>query len=1090
VSTDVAGWLRSLGLSQYEATFRESVIEADIIAELTDNDLEKLGIPLGDRKRLLKAITLLRDPTNASVPANLTDVALDAAERRQLTVLFCDLVGSTVISAQLDPEDMRKLVRTYQQCCATTIGSFDGFIAQYLGDGIMAYFGYPKAHEDDPERAVRAGLELIAAVAKLDVKPSLTIRIGIATGPVVVGDLIGQGAAIERAVTGETPNLAARLQALAKPGSIVVSGATRRLLGGLFILRDLGEQNIRGLHVPVQAFAVEGERETVSRFEAARSERMTPFIGREHELALLTERWSEARNGEGHVILLSGEAGIGKSRILAALRERIGDEPYITMRYQCSPHHRNDPFYPIIGQIWHAAAFESGESAPARLDKLETMVARSGLAVGTTAPYLASLLSIPTSGRYAPIEIAPSEMKERIISTLMDLFFGVTKDAPVLAILEDAHWIDPTSLDLFGRVIEKAHGLRALLAVTFRPEFEAPWVGQAHVSTLTINRFGRRHALAMIKSVTGSKPLPPEVLEEIVSKTDGVPLFVEELTKTVLESTLLREENGAYFLDKALTPLAIPATLQDSLMERLDRLAPVREIAQIGAAIGREFSYLLLEAVCPVKGAALAEALGQLTTAQLIHSRGTPPHASYVFKHALVQDTAYSSLLRSRRQRIHAAIADAMVEGIAGSVESAPAVIAHHYTEAARYEPAVRHWLAAAETALSRSANQEGFRFAEKGLTLIEHLAEGSERRELELALQVARGNAALALKGYTAAETVQILTEVKAILDGGIGTDMQRFSVLYGLWAANYVAARIAIAQDLGRQYLEIAKRQGDPTYLMIGERIVGAALIAAGNHREGLASLRKAAQRYEPTLHRPLSYRFGQDIGLSVLCHEVWAFWFMGSTNEAAELSRHIVAEIAAHSHTTTVAFCMLYGAIFPAIFAREFDTAAQLGEQLVSYCIKHKTGPHYIAAGRLCVAVSTGMKYPTVENIEVIRTARQKLHEFGVYVLDTPISAVFAEILLAAGDLVGAAEILDGAVSFAEESGERYWLAELFRLKGQSTFRLGSPHATSAAHIEQAIAVAREQEAISLERRAAVDLAQLRAGDLSYATARRNH
>ena len=486
-------------------------------------------------------------------------------------------------------------------------------------------------------RGAHAGLDIVATAAKLETaaKEKLQVRIGIATGIVVVGDLVGQGSAQEQAVIGETPNLAARLQGLGEPGSIVIAEATRRLLGGTFELKPLGPQTLKGFDAPVLAWTVVREAENVSRFEAARSAGMTPFVGREHEVALLMDRWHDVSDGEGQVALLSGEAGIGKSRILSALRERIGDEPHITVRYQCSPHHGNDAFYPISGQIWHAAGFVGGERVTERLDKLETMITRSGLNAKETTPFLAALLFISLEARYAPLEMAPSEQKERTIAALIALFVGLTKDAPVLALLEDAHWIDPTSFDVFSRIVDRLPGLRALLVITFRPEFAAPWVGRAHVASFSLSRFGRRHAVAMIERITGGKPLPAEVLEQIVAKTDGVPLFVEELTRTVLESGLLREEAGAYVLASILTPLAIPSTLHDSLMARLDRLAPVKEIAQIGAAIGREFSYRLLEAVSPIKGPALQNALSQLMASELIHARGAPPEATYIFKHAL-----------------------------------------------------------------------------------------------------------------------------------------------------------------------------------------------------------------------------------------------------------------------------------------------------------------------------------------------------------------------------------------------------------------------------------------------------------------------
>jgi class 3 adenylate cyclase len=790
---DIAVWLRDLGLQQYQALFRENDIGAEILSDLTDADLEKIGVSLGHRKRLLKAVAALARPAAALPAAAPIPPVADAAERRQLTVMFSDLAGSTALSARLDPEDMREVIRAYQDACSGAVARYDGFVAKFMGDGVLAYFGFPRAHEEDAERAVRAGLDIAAVVAKLETRANekLVVRIGIATGIVVVGDLVGQGSAQEQAVVGETPNLAARLQALAEPGAVVIAESTRRLLGGAFELEPLGPRALKGFDAPVPAWAVLREAENVSRFEASRSQRLTPFVGREHEVALLLDRWRDSSEGEGQVALISGEAGIGKSRILAALRERIGDEPYVRVRYHCSPHFVNDAFYPISSQIWHAAGFVSGEPAAARLDKLEALIARSGLEPIDVAPFLATLLSVPFEGRYSALEMAPSEQKERTIAALIALLEGLTGEGPLLALLEDAHWIDPTSLDVFARLVDRLPNLRALLVITFRPEFTAPWVGRAHVASLQLSRLGRRQALAMVAGVAG-KALPVEVLDEIVAKTDGVPLFVEELAKTVLESGLLREQNGAYVLDRALTPLAIPSTLHDSLMERLDRLAPVKETAQVAAAIGREFSYRLLEAISPIQGAELQDALAQLMAAELIHGRGAPPDATYVFKHALVQDTAYGSLLRSRRQRIHADIARALEEKFADQIAAAPATVARHCTEAGLADPAARYWLAAGELALSRSAYAEADRYVDAGLALIPRLPRGTDTQSLELALHVARATALSPLKAYTASETVAAFSAAKRLLDAGVGDDSQRFFVLIGLFMTPYIAARL----------------------------------------------------------------------------------------------------------------------------------------------------------------------------------------------------------------------------------------------------------------------------------------------------------
>ena len=672
---DVGAWLSALGLEQYEVAFRENAIDRAVLPTLTTDDLREMGVlSIGHRRRLMNGIAEL-----AGVSADAAAVAgaaserkasperaPAAAERRQLTVMFCDLAGSTALSARLDPEDMGEIIRVYQDASSEVVTRHDGLVAKFMGDGILAYFGFPRAHEDDAEQAVRAGLEIAALAPRLETRAvgSLEVRIGVATGRVVVGDLIGQGSAQEHVVVGDTPNLAARLQALAEPGGVLIADSTRRLLGGGFELRDMGEQKLKGFATPTRIFAVLREKEDVSWFEASRTQRMTPFVGREPEVALLVERWRDASAGEGKVALLCGEAGIGKSRILAVLRDHLGEEPHIHVRYQCSPHHLNDAFYPIAAQIRRAAGLASAPSPEARLDRIEVMIARSGLRLKEVAPLIASLCSVPVEGRYPPLDMEPPEQKERSIAALIGLYEGLAREAPVLAILEDAHWIDPTSLEVFTRLIERAPRLRTLIVVSFRPDFAPPWIGRAHVELLSLGRLGRRHVGALIDRVAEGKALPAEVFDQIVAKTDGVPLFIEELTKTVLESGLLREEGGAYVLASRLTPLAIPSTLEDSLMARLDRLAPVKDVAQIGAAIGREFSFALLESVAPSKGAALEEALRQLEAAELVFTRGAPPDATYVFKHALVQDAAYQSLLKSRRQILHQRIAESLHQAV------------------------------------------------------------------------------------------------------------------------------------------------------------------------------------------------------------------------------------------------------------------------------------------------------------------------------------------------------------------------------------------------------------------------------------------
>jgi class 3 adenylate cyclase/tetratricopeptide (TPR) repeat protein len=1074
---DVGDWLRSLGLERHGPAFRDNSIDADVLPDLTDGDLEKLGVNLGDRKRLLRAIAALAASGHQPSPTSRAPAA-DAAERRQLTVMFCDLVGSTAMSARLDPEDMREVIRAYQDACSGAVARYDGFVAKFMGDGVLAYFGFPRAHEDDAERAVRAGLDIVSGAPKLETpaKAALRVRIGIATGIVVVGDVVGRGSAQEQAVVGDTPNLAARLQALAEPGSVLVAEATRRLLGGTFELTPLGPQALKGFDAPVAAWAVIREAENVSRFEASRSAGMTPFVGREHEVSLLLDRWREATGGEGQVALLSGEADIGKSRILEALSERIGDEPHTTVRYQCSPHQVNDAFYPMTSHIWRAAGFVSDEPPVARLDKLEALIGRSRLDAREIAHFLAALLSIPFEGRYPPLEMAPSEQKERTITALIAVFSGLTKQAPVLALLEDAHWIDPTALDLFGRLVDRLADLRALLVLTYRPEFVAPWVGRANVATLSLSRFGRRQAVAMVDCVTGGKPLPAEVLEQIVAKTDGVPLFVEELTKTVLESGLLREEDGSFVLDRALTPLAIPSTLQDSLMARLDRLATVKEIAQIGATIGREFSYRLLEAVSPIKGAALQDALGQLIAAELIHGRGTPPEAIYIFKHALVQDTAYASLLRSGRQRIHADLARALKDRFADQIGAAPAIIAHHYTEAGLYEPASHCWLDASKLALSRSSQTEAGRYIDAGLGLIPHLTAGMDRQSLELAFQLARASALFSLKGYSSKETVAALIEAQHLLVEGVGTDAQRFAVLAGLWVAENTAARLDSAQSLSCQMLEIAERQNKATYWLAAYRHHDFTLIHRGRHREGLESFQRAERYRGPDPNKRLSYRFADDPNLAVQCYKISALMALGRVDEAADASDQVRNEAAEHDHFPTVALCVLCATVFPQYLLGDFEACERHSAELVAYSNEKKL-EQYRLFGLLFHACARAGRDPAAEHIEAIRTALDIYNRSGAGIMGSLFLSQLADSLLRAGDVTGSERALREAFAFVEQSDERFWLADLHRVEGQIALQRPEPNRERAeACFLQAVEIAHGQEARMLELRAATDLARL--------------
>jgi class 3 adenylate cyclase len=764
---DVAAWLRGLGLEQYAQLFRDNDIDGAILCGMTAEDLKELGISsFGHRRKLLNAITALggalggEPPTRdmaqsatSATPAPIPPPTIEA-ERRQLTVMFCDLVGSTSLSTRFDPEDLREVIGAYQRVVTEIVSGFDGFVAKYMGDGVLVYFGYPRAHEDDAERAVRTGLALAERVARLETHARLEARIGIATGLVVVGDLIGAGEAQERGVGGETPNLAARMQELAPANGVLIAEGTRRLLGDFFELRDLGIVAVKGFAASLPVWQVLRPSAVESRFDALRASALTPLVGREEELELLLQRWQRAKAGDGQVVLLSGEPGIGKSRLTAALHQRLEGEPHIRLRYFCSPHHQDSALYPFITQLERAAGFTHEDSADARLDKLE------GLLTPAAPPaedltLLAELLSLPTV-RYLALPLSPQRKKERTFAALRLQLADLARCQSVLMVFEDLHWIDPSSRELLDLIVERALGLPMLLILTFRPEFQAPWSGLPQVAALALNRLDPRTGAAMIERIAGDRPLPTELMAEIVERADGVPLFVEELARAVIE-TGASSDRG---IDKTLagSPLpasTVPAALHASLLARLDRLGPAaREVAQIGAVIGRDFPYALLVSIAAHNDATLANALDRLTQSGLIFQRGTTPSVTFLFKHALVRDAAYASLLRRRRQELHARIAALLEAGFPEIVEAQPELLAQHFTEAGLIEQGIAYWQRAGERAVVRSANIEAVTHFGRGIALLKTLPESAQRDEQELALQVAIVAPLLAIRGLGAPET------------------------------------------------------------------------------------------------------------------------------------------------------------------------------------------------------------------------------------------------------------------------------------------------------------------------------------------------
>jgi hypothetical protein len=773
--------------------------------------------------------------------------------------------------------------------------------------GVLAYLGYPRADEHDAERAVRAGLGLVGAVAGLDAAAGapMQVRVGIATGLVVVGDLIGEVAAQEQTVVGETPNLAARLQALAARGVVLIAASTRKLTGGLFDYEDLGVIEIKGLAAPVPAARVLRESGAESRFEALRATG-TPLVGRDEELALLQRRWQQAKAGEGCVVLVSGELGIGKSRLVQTLLERLSGEPHSRLRSFCSPHHQDQALYPTITQLERAAGFRREDTADERLDKLEAVLAQATNDLREAAPLLAALLSIPAGGRYPALNLTPQKQKERTLRVLVEQVEGLAGRDPVLLLFEDAQWSDPTSLELLDLIIDRVPALRLLVIVTFRPEFTPPWAGRPHVTSRGLNRLAPRQRAEMIAGITGGKALPEEIVEQIIDRTDGVPLFVEELTKAVVESGMLTDIGDRYTATGPLSALAIPASLQASLLARLDRLAPVREVAQIGAALGRQFSHELIGAVARMPPAQLDDALAQLVSAELIYQRGAPPDAEYTFKHALVQDAAYGTLLRSSRQRLHARIAATLEDRFPEIVAAQPALLAHHCTDAGLNEKAVDCWLAAGRQAWARSAVAEAVSLLRRGLALVAALGDSDRRRERELDLQIALGQALIMNRSWGVPELAEVHSRAREL-----ATTLNRpRALLFAVWGQfmdHWVRANLTEARRLSTELRELGDTSGDIPMQVLGCNAAGLTCLHRGEFVAGRAYLEKGLALYDPA-HRP---RFAEllphDARVHLRRHSAWLLACLGHLDQAWFQRESALQESRRLSHPPTLTFAL---------------------------------------------------------------------------------------------------------------------------------------------------------------------------------------
>ena len=1078
---------RRAGARAVADAFAANAIDGDVLRKLTGEDLKELGVvALGHRKKLLEAIAALPEesaPAYSPLGREARTASVGVAERRQLTVLFCDLVGSTELSARLDPEDLRAIMGAYQAACAEVIGRFDGHVAKFLGDGVLVYFGWPRAHEDDAERAVRAGLGLLEAVAGLEAHPDarLQARVGIATGQVVVGDLISQGAADLDSVTGDAPNVAARLQALAPRGTVVIAEATRRLIGGLFELDDLGPQRLKGFDEPLAVWRVTAESRAEGRFEAHQTTRLSPLVGRDEELSLLLRHWRQAVDGDGQVVLLTGEPGIGKSRLVREVGERLEGEPHLRLLYQCSPHHTTSPLHPVIEQLKRAAGFERDDSQRDRLEKLEALLAQGTQKLDRAVPLVAALLSIPANDRYPLPELTPQRQKELTLEALVDQLGGLSAAQPVIVTYEDTHWIDPSTLELLGLAIDRIHRLRVLLVITFRPEFAAPWTDQPHLSALPLTRLGRREGAAIVDRLTCEKRLPVEVRAQILSRTDGVPLFVEELTKTVLEAGLLRDAGDRYELAGPLPPLAIPSSLHDSLMARLDRLSPVKEVAQIGAVIGREFSHELIAAVSPLPERNLDDALDRLVAAELVFRRGTPPDRRYIFKHALVQDAAYQSLLKSRRQQLHARIAQMLAQHFP---DTAPELLAYHLTEAQQYEEAVPKWLAAGQAATARSAYAEAAANLRRGLDVVGRLADPTRRVHEEIRLQNALG---FALIARGPAPDVAEAYERARSLCKQVDLPRELFTALFGLWFFNNMRLDLEATAKFSNELLAMVEEESDSDLVLEAHHAAWSTGWPRGELEKSLAHTAAGINLYRREAHHPLANVYaGHDPGVCCRYSHGLVSWLLGFPDRAAERVEEALALARELKHPLTRAVALAF-ASFVRQFRREPKSVREFGRQTFTHCTEHGFR-FYAPQGVVLEGWALAAEGQIHDGIEQVREGLASLRAMGAYARRSYFLGLLAEVSLCAGECEKGLEAISEGLALVRTNGERWWQAEPHRLQGELLLAHTANGQTQACScFERALDISRQQKARSLELRAATSLARLRAKQSKRAEAR---
>lgn len=1076
----VIQWLRALGLDKYAQAFIDNEIDLENLAYLTEDDLKGIGIPLGPRKKLCNAISSLEEvPIDRPMAANRipyipTDDPAGAAERRLLTVMFCDLVASTSLAEQLDPEDLRQIILAYQYVCQQAIDRYDGYISRYVGDGLLVYFGFPHTHEDEAERAVRSALDILKAVHELETRQErpLQVRVGISSGLVVVGDVIGHGASREHTVIGETPNIAARLQGLADPDSILISAGTRKLLGDQFDYEDLGPQKLKGISELIRVWRVKGPRVFRNRFDATRSRELSPLVGRKPELDLLRERWRRAASGEGQMFLLGGEAGIGKSRIVESLQYQLGCDDPLSIYYQCSPHHVHSPLYPVVSHLEYATGLTADCDEEEKTERLERFL-RQWSIPHDDVPLFKELLSMQVD---PPLEMSPEEHRQRTLSAILRIFEMLAKDRPLLWIVEDAHWSDPTTQKLIGLVAERVSELRCLIVVTHRISFNASWLKLGHCTMLTLNRLGRDAATELTRSLTGGKELPMEVANQIIAKADGMPLFLEELTKDVLESGLVTDHNGRYVATTPSVSLAIPSTVQDLLMARLNRLdRGLKKVAQVASVFGGDFTRAMLESVSSFDAGELNEALCRLNESCILLQRGPPPpHSRYVFRRSLMRDAAYESLLRSERQRLHASIAALLERNYPDQPQVETEMLAYHYTQAGMADKAVTCCVLAGQRALDRSAYLEVVGFVEEGLDLLRYLDEAGARQQRELDLQLLQGAALRAVKGFASPQTKQSFTRAHDLCDG-LDDPGRLIEVLRGLYSCHCSRGELVRAEELGRKVVGLGQKVNEKGVDTLGHWMLGCVEFWRGAFADARHYLEQASSSYESAGRRTETLVLQIDPGVNALFHLGWTLWILGYPDQALATSDRAIEVARELSHPFAVSMGLFFAIETRACAGYESGSDALL-EELQT--LSERYGFEYM---RSCADVLEGQVLIARNQSEAgLQRIKRALTDFQEQeaVLGLPWTlAIVATACQQLGNREEGLATVAWALHIVDQNGERHWQAELHRLEGELLLTgTGQDAAQAERCFYRAKNLAREQGAKSLELRATMSLARL--------------